>query len=194
MGTVTDDFNRADGGLGANWDSSTASDAVPAISSNKCVGVGALSGSGRTAESFGNDQYASFEVPGSVASGHWVGVVVRRTAVDHGASLYVGIYFNNGGTPVLQLYKRGPGGGSFVQLGSTFTLPGALSAGDVLKLSAVGTALDLSVNGVSKISLTDSTFSSGQPGVLFAGGGDAVDNWVGSDVFSHPTSQGVVIA
>lgn len=192
MGTVTDDFNRADGALGSNWDSSTATDAQPAIASNKCVGVGALSGSGRTAETFDNDHSSAFAVPGSLASGHWVGVSVRRT--NHGSECYLGIYFFSDPSYVLQLYKRV--GGSFTQLGSTFGLgTSPLAAGTILKLGVVGTTLDLSLDGVSKINLTDSTFGSGgHPGILFAGGSDPVDNWIATGGQGHPTSQGVVIA
>ena len=54
--SASDDFNRADGGLGANW--TAISDGGMAISSQQVTGTaGVLTGDMWTAESFASDQY-----------------------------------------------------------------------------------------------------------------------------------------
>lgn len=191
MGTATDDFNRADGAPGAGWSTNTSVYALPAIASNKLVGVGALSGASRVAETFAADHSSSLELPGSLGSGHWVGVATRWTS--NGDNLYVGIYFFSDPSYVVQLYKHASG--SFTQLGSTVGLgTSPQAAGTPLKLAVAGTTLDLSLGGVSQINLTDATHSAGVPGVLFAGGGDPADNWRGEGALVAARFQAVVLA
>ena len=53
----SDDFNRADGGLGASW--TAISDGAMAISSQLVTGTaGAITGDIRTAETYASDQYS----------------------------------------------------------------------------------------------------------------------------------------
>ena len=55
--SASDDFNRADGGLGANW--TAISDGGMAIASQQVTGTaGALTGDIRTAETYPSDQYS----------------------------------------------------------------------------------------------------------------------------------------
>jgi hypothetical protein len=61
-GAATDDFNRADGSLGADW--SDLNDGGMAISSQAVTGTAGtgVSGDIRTAESYSSDQYSQIEV------------------------------------------------------------------------------------------------------------------------------------
>ena len=102
--SASDDFNRADGGLGANW--TAMSDGGMAISSQQVTGsAGVLTGDMRTAESFSSDQYSEVEVTSTqLTGGQWVGPAVRvQTGGQNG---YLGIYYWNSGSPVLELFKR----------------------------------------------------------------------------------------
>lgn len=198
MATLTDDFNRADAAnLGAGWTGDTSVDALPAIASNKAEGRGSggnVTSDVRT-ETFDNDQSASAVVAGDLADACWVGLFVRATATRNGG--YLVIYYNTGAhVHVMILFKR-TGGGTFVQLGATYTLPGnILAAGDVIKLSAVGTTLDVFINGVSQGTRTDSLFTSGVPGIAFAGNGVNVnlDNFVATGLQARARFSGVVVA
>src|SRR6185295_8481704 len=55
---------------------------------------------------------------------------------------------------------------------------GALAAGTTLELIAVGSKLTFLVNGVARMTVTDSTFTGGAPGIL-ANGSATADNWAG---------------
>jgi hypothetical protein len=49
--------------------------------------------------------------------------------------------------------------------------------GDVIKLSAVGSTIKVFHNDVEKISVTDSTFTSGYCGVRFNGANERIDDF-----------------
>jgi hypothetical protein len=169
----TDDFNRADGGLGAGW--SAMADGGLSISSQVVVGVaGGLAGDVRTGEAYGADQYSQVEVTSTqLSGGQWVGPAVR--VQNGGQDLYLGIYFWNGGSPELRLYKRSAG--NWVQLGSSFS-SGPLAAGTQLRLAAVGSRVSLLQDGVERIAVSDGSLTAGAPG-LMAYGAATADNWAG---------------
>jgi len=180
---VSDNFNRANGGLGSNWTTWNPSggDLPLTIASNQCTCAHDANqhGGTRTAESYANDQYSQVEIV-SVALNAWVGVVVRDNGTV-GQNHYLAIAFNNGGTPEIDLYKRVAGTFSFLQgSGGSFNIAG----GDVFRLSVIGTTLTVSLNGVARITKTDSTFANGKPGIgLYAANTFAVvDNWQGGEL------------
>src|SRR5262249_26771187 len=103
----TDNFNRADGALGANW--AAGNDTAETIVSNQVVGTASLlRNAKRTSESYGNDHYSQIQIgTGGLASGDFIGPVVRLQA--DGFTSYAALYFNNpanGGSRVIPLYKR----------------------------------------------------------------------------------------
>ena len=171
--TVTDDFNRADGALGPAW--TPMSDGGMAISSQVVTGTNAAtSGDIRVGETYASDQSSQIEVTASqVGGGQWIGPAVR--AQNGGQDLYLGLYWGNGGSPVLMLFKRSAG--NFTELGSPYA-SGPLAAGTQLTLTASGSTLSFAENGVVRISATDTTLSGGAPGIM-AYGTPQGDNWVG---------------
>jgi hypothetical protein len=171
-GPGTDDFNRANGGLGPNW--TATSDGAMAISSQMVTGtVGSTTGEIRTAESYASDQFSQVEVTSTqLTGGQWIGPAVRMQS--SGQSGYLGMYFWNSGSPEVRLYKRT--GGSWAQLGAYSS--GSLAAGTKLKLMAVGNTISFLVNGVQRIGVSDSALTGGAPGIL-AYGNATVDNWAG---------------
>ena len=177
--SAADDFNRADGGLGPNW--TPIADGGMAIASQQVTGtVGATTGDIRTAESYASDQYSRVEVTSTqLTGGQWVGPAVR--VQSGGQDGYLGIYYWNNGTPQLRLYKRTAG--SWVQLGSSYN-SGPLAAGTPLELMAMGSKVSFLANGVQRISVTDTSFTGGAPGIM-AYGNPTADNWSGGTAAAY---------
>ena len=174
---ATDNFNRANGGLGSNW--TATSDGGMSIASDQVIGtVGANTGDIRTAETYASNQYSQITVTSTpLSGGQWVGPAVRMQ--DNGQDAYVGLYYWNFGSPELMVFARISGGWS--QLGSYNS--GVLPAGTQLMLQAVGSTISFWENGVQEISVTDSNFTGGAPGIMAYGNATA-DNWSGQDVTS----------
>ena len=105
--TGSDDFNRADGALGANW--TAVSDGAMTISSQMVTGTaGTITGEIRTAETYASDQYSTVEVTSTQLTGsQWIGPAVR--VQNGGQDAYLGIYYWNSGSPELVLYVRNAG-------------------------------------------------------------------------------------
>ena len=73
------------------------------------------------------------------------------------------------------LFERNGGGWS--QLGGAFN-SGALAAGTSLRLVATGSNISFQQNGVTRISVTDTSITGGAPGMI-AFGNSTADNWSG---------------
>ncbi len=157
-GSVSDNFNRANGTLGAGW--TDMSDGGMAISSQVVVGTkSSYSGDIRTGESYLSDQSSQIEVTSTqLSGGQWIGAAVR--AQNSGQNLYLGLYFWNNGNPELMLFKRISG--NWTQLGNS-SFQGALAAGTQLNLSVAGSTLTFSQNGVARITATDTSLDRGCP-------------------------------
>ena len=177
--TASDDFNRADGGLGANW--AAISDGAMAIASQQVVGtVGATTGDMWTANTFTSDQYSQVQVTSTpLSGGQWIGAAVRLQG--SGQTGYVGIYYWNSGSPVLEIFKRS--GGGWAQLSGAYS-SGALAAGTQLQLTAVGSTISFWQNGVKRLSVTDSSITGGAPGMM-AYGNSTGDSWSGGNAASY---------
>jgi S-formylglutathione hydrolase FrmB len=170
--SVTDDFNRANGGLGTNW--TAATDGGLSISSQAVLGSSATAGDIRTGETYAGDQSSQVEVTATqLSGGQWMGPAVRMQ--NGGQNQYLGIYFWNSGSQQLRLYKRSAG--TWIQLGSSYNC-GPLAAGTQLQVTAVGSTISFLQNGVARISVTDSSITGGAPGIMTFGTATA-DNWVG---------------
>src|SRR6516162_2831991 len=184
--TASDDFNRANGSLGANWTNVT--DGGMAIVSQAAAGTAAagVSGDIRTAETYTSSQYSQVQVTSTqLTGGQWIGPMVR--AQNGGLKAYVGIYLWNNGSPNLQLFRRS-GTNSWTQLGSTYNT-GPLTAGTQLEVIATGSTISFLENGVVLISATDTSLTGGAPGIMSYGTGQ-VDNWSGGSGSSATYSVG----
>lgn len=179
---ATDDFNRANGGLGANW-TTTAGDSALRIVSNQAADAGSPANAGAryTAITWPNDQYAQVVCKTvDTVSDSGMGPVVRATS---GGDMYL-VQTN---TTETRLYKRVSGG--YTQLGSD----GAVcAADDVLYVSAVGTTITVKKNGSTIIGpVTDSGISAGSAGLWASTGSESAtgDDWEGGD-FAAGSSVG----
>ena len=161
-----------------------------AISSQTVVGTKAANYSGdiRTAESYTADQYSQIEVTSpQLTGGQWLGVGVR--AQNSGRNLYLGLYWWNSGSPTLMLFKRV--NGNWTQLGSTYN-SGPLAAGTQLRLTVTGSTLNFAANGVTRVTATDTTYTSGAPAIMaydLAHG----DNWTADTTRSRPHATPSVV-
>ena len=183
--TASDDFNRADGDLGPDW-TATADGGMAIVSQQVAGTAGATTGDMWTADTFGSDQFSSVQVTSTqLSGGQWVGPAVRLQG--NGQNGYLGIYYWNNGSPELVLYKRTSG--SWSQLGSPYST-GPLAAGTTLELAAVGGKISFLVNGVQDLSVTDTSFTGGAPGVMAYGSGTA-DNWSGGTTGSYSVGGSV---
>lgn len=143
---ISDDFNRADGSLGANWTTVSGS---PSIVSNAAAnGSNANSVARHNTELPSADHYAQADAT-NPGTGYDEGVLVRFSA--SAMTCYMGRY--SSGTGAWEIHKWVAG---------TATLLGSLTEAApaspwTLRLEAQGTALRLYGNGVLKVSLTDSS-------------------------------------
>ena len=183
-GTVTasDNFNRANGALGAGW--TAMSDGAMTISSQMIAGGNAgQSGDIRTGETYASNQYSQVQVTSTQLTGaQWIGPAVR--AQGNGQNLYLGIYFWNNGSPQLRIYERTSG--NWAQLGSSYPTAG-LAAGTTLGLTATGSTISFLLNATPVITVTDSSLTGGAPGIMAFGTGKA-DNWAGGNNAGGGTS------
>ena len=183
--TASDDFNRANGGLGANW--TAISDGGMAIASQQAAGTaGKTTGDLWTANTFTSDQYSQVQVTSTpMSGGEWIGAAVRLQS--SGQTGYVGIYKWNSGSPVLEIFKRS--GGGWAQLSGAYS-SGVLAAGTQLQLTAVGSTISFWQNGVKRLSVTDSSITGGAPGMMAYGNGTA-DSWSGGNAASFTVGGAV---
>lgn len=176
---ATDDFNRADGAVGANWTTNALYSAMQ-ITSNKCGRTDAhgdgIVGGYYTAISWPNDHYSQCKI---TASGTRVNVGVRVVNNSGEFDGYVfEVKFTGTATRSILKYTHGVGYTSLTS-GSV-----AVSLNDVLYLEVQGTNLVAKVNGTTVLSVSDSSFSSGNAGIPRIGAEDtveSVDDWAGGD-------------
>ena len=170
---ASDDFNRAAGGLGANW--TGIRDGGLSISSHAVTGRSGLAGDIWTAGTFTSNQYSQIEVTSTQLTGaQWIGAAVR--VQNGGQDAYAGIYYWNGGHPELLLFKRSKG--SWATLSGYSS--GPLAAGTQLRIIAVGSTIVFLENGIQRLAASDSSLSGGAPGIMIYGTGTAGD-WSGGD-------------
>jgi hypothetical protein len=185
--SYSDNFDRANGALGANWAASTAaSDHALQIATNQVKGsaVGGVtpetaagwSADYRVSEVYVSNHFSQVSIGTSPGSHDWIGPSIR--VQNNGGTCYFVKYLNNAGTYVYQLFKRI--NGVSTQIGSTSTLAGAAASGTVINLHANGTTITLTQNGSTMISVSDSSITSGgAPGIAAYGNTATVDNWSG---------------
>lgn len=170
-----DDFDRANGGLGADW-SGGGGDSIIIVGAEALAESYNECNAHYNAVSFPDDQWAEVVI-GSVATGgggQGIGPAVRRTTFEN-------LYFFTANDGDFRVYKRV--GGSYTQLGETTV--SALVEGDVLRLEVEGTTLTATLNEtpVCATPVTDSDLSSGSAGMRGweASGPVGAASWSGGD-------------
>jgi hypothetical protein len=177
---ASDDFNRADGFLGANWTKPPASESNLVIVNNQ-VGVDAEDKHNYafwSAASFSEDQYSQVRISNV---GPWNGVIVRaQSLIDRFYMAFV-MAPND-----YRIYLRKDGVYYSLTTGSTATWV----AGDIVGLEAAGlnpVQLTLLQNGNPVLTYSDTieNLVGGSPGIgIYSPSGDhlAIDDWEGGDL------------
>lgn len=174
MAFASDDFNRADGALGANWASFFGGITVV---SNAAQGGSLVCAARWTATSFGADQTSSTTIVGFSSGTTYPGAAVRMDA--SGDCYYVAVDSSNA-------YIQRLSGGTDIPIATRTS--GAWANGDVIGLDIVGTTLQVLKNGAAYgATASDATLASGQPG-LYLYGSASVDNWTADDGAAVETS------
>ena len=128
---------------------------------------------------------ATVEINGSVSGGpHEVELRLRTTIAPHSITGYEIIYSVDPNNPYIQIVRWNGALNDFTYLNTT-----AMSAadGDVLKATAIGSTITVYKNGTQVLQATDSTFSTGSPGIGFY---DSVDtNWTNFGFSSFSASN-----
>lgn len=151
--TLRDDFNRANGALGSNWSSSDGNAAYTIVSNT------AASSNAQAEEavwwnpiSFNANQFAQATIT-TVSSNAFIGPAVRVSAGGN----YYGFYGDNASRYLISVV-----GGTWTSLA---TLGTGFANNDVVRLEVEGTTLRAYINDVLWTSVTDSSLSSGSPGL-----------------------------
>lgn len=182
---ASDDFNRADGGLGTNWIGPlrpTAPEEIMRIISNEAVRN--VSGDDASALYDGSitwpsDQYSEGNVIGDGTgggSGAGTGLIVR-------GDVPTGVYYRTvayvSATNSVEVVKFLP---AATVLGADINV--AWASGDIMRVEASGSTLTIYKNGTSIGTRTDSSITSGKPGIAYssAANSTAVDNWEGGSL------------
>jgi len=177
---ASDNFNRADGFLGANWTKPLASQNNLVIVNNQ-VGVNVEASHNYafwSTNSFSQDQYSQVRISNL---GPWNGVIIRaQPLIDR---FYLAFVF---GANDYEIYVRKDGAYSLLSRGTTETW----SAGDIIGLEAAGlnpVQLTLLRNGNPVLTYTDTTENlfGGSPGIgIYSPPGDhlEIDDWEGGNL------------
>jgi hypothetical protein len=165
---ATDDFNRADGGLGANW--TTQLNALAIVSNQAQGSVSDNCCAFWNADSFSADQYSQFTCRGS----GYRGPGVRCTDTGAGSDGYFTSQAPGDAGGIYKLVN-----GSFTRIGDT---GGVAADGDVLRLEVDGTDLSVYKNAFLIGSLSDASLSSGSAGVLVYQSAGQLDDWEGGNL------------
>lgn len=181
----TDSFTRANSGdLGSNWGVVTGfTSKTLAISSNQ-VGPGSSESSlcfqYWSADTFANDQYSEAKVLAISTSVYIVAVTVRSSsgALTQYSGGFMGSVY---GDTHPRIWKWVSGSRTDLAVNSGVDI----AANDVIRLEVSGTGLTLKVNGVSQVTTTDSSVTSGKPGLeaqnSLGNGTVLIDDWAGGD-------------
>ena len=164
---ATDNFNRGDGGLGANWTDTADEGSTPSIVSNQVTSSGGLDAAAFwNAHSFNNDQYSQITI--TDAGGDFCGPVVRANTTDF-------VFGQENGTNVKIYWYNG---GAYTEVASAAY---SVQNNDVLRLEAIGTTFSLYVNDVLKASGSNASApASGKPGLNVSSTGK-LDNFEGGN-------------
>lgn len=181
---ATDNFNRADADpIGGNWTTGPSSGAMKIATNIATTSTGTDSAAYYNALAWPNDQYSLANIT-SVTAGGGAGpcVLVRMSAA---AQTFYRVAADRAASGNVQLAKAVAG--SFTTL---WNRTATVIDGDILKLSAQQTSLDVYISGVAVgATATDSAITAGNTGIGYSsndGGPTTVDNWEGGD-FAEPS-------
>jgi hypothetical protein len=178
LNSAYDNATRANGAIGANW---TLTNNGFNITSNNFVGTtgGANNVAFWSASLFSASQFSQVTLTALNGTVDFPGVAVLLSGSGASTQGYNCI------ETTTNIYMQKIVGTSNTTLTSAASTG---AAGDILRLEAApGGALTCYKNGVSTLTATDTTYSSGQPGLFVNGSTATSKNWSGGNL--HPLAQ-----
>lgn len=181
---ASDGFNRADSTqMGANWTSMGGSSFLAIVGNEvQMPGTGAIRLENYTGSTFPNDQYSECRLTAvGVGTSGGVGVTVRATTDYYAAGKYNQITDNSN----RRIFKQAGG----VRTGIA-TEAVDVASGDVIRLVASGSNIELFVNSSLSCAVVDSALTSGLAGIFIrnlagtAATAHMLDDWAGGDFSS----------
>jgi hypothetical protein len=177
--TVSDNFNRANGGLGSNWTTVSGTTAPQIVNNTAQPGsAGTLNSAYWSANTFGGNQFAAASFPDSSGSNYGPAIAVRLS----NSTGYVLWYGNSAGAVSIW---RMDSSTSWTELQASAKL--TIAATDVWQLQAVGSTLTGYQNGKQVVTTTDTHYTTGAPGIWMYYAANQITNWSGGDVGTTPT-------
>jgi Putative esterase len=177
--TVSDNFNRANGGLGSNWTTVSGTTAPQIVNNTAQPGsAGTLNSAYWSANTFSGNQYATASFPNSSGTNYGPAIAVRLS----NSMGYILWYGNSAGTVSIW---RMDNSSSWTQLKASAKL--TVAATDVWQLQAVGSTLTGYQNGKQVVTTTDTHYTTGAPGIWMYYATNQIANWSGGDVATTPT-------
>jgi len=157
---ASDNFNRANGGMGTNWTQLIAA-TPPQILSDLLVTPATGEGiSTYTAYTWSAAQWAQITIPTMAATNtNFAGAIVRANTVGSDNDYAVFVY-----SGILYIQKRLNGAYSSNLVSQSWTP----TNGDVYRIEISGTTVTSFANNILVASVTDSSISSGSAGLLIA--------------------------
>jgi hypothetical protein len=161
---ISDNFQRADGGLGANWTSAYSwlgyvALVVTSNSARSPSAAGALSVWNGTV-TIPDDQWVQVTV-GATSNTPYVGLLVRCSMTAVNTTFYDCLWHGNTGSSASLLLRKSVNG-TFTTLATATT---TVQTGDVITLTAIGSQLAVYLNGSFLMAVSDSAVTSGLPGL-----------------------------
>ena len=172
--TVSDNFNRSNGGLGSNWTTVSGTTAPQIVNNTAQPGsAGTLNSAYWSANTFGGNQYAAASFPNSSGTNYGPGIAVRLS----NSKGYILWYGNSASTVSIW---RMDNSASWSQLKTSAKL--TVASTDVWQLQAVGSTLTGYQNGKQVVTTTDTQYTTGAPGIWMYYATNQIANWSGGDV------------
>lgn len=179
--TYTDNFNRADGALGANW---TVVSGTAAVLSNQCR-ITASDTICRYASDLSSDDMYSQHVIAAYSDNRYVPGPLTRMSAAASTTYYLGRQRTDVDT--VDLYKRITG--TFTLIASTTAAPPSLPF--THQCSVDGSSLSVDVNAVEKLSSSDTAITgalrAGMRATIFIAGSVDTDDFECADLVATPT-------
>lgn len=186
VSVATDNFNRANGAIGANWTESGGGNDGLNISSNQVASAneGAYDNAMFwNANSFNNNQYSKCTLK-TIGSGNYAGPIVRANASD-----FVNAQCREGDAPEVNLYWYN--GGAYTNIATQTSF--AWAADDVMILDAEGSDFSFFVDDVEIIGGTNSSApASGACGLSMYTTTTRLDDWEGGNIIAGTSVKDII--
>lgn len=193
MATFSDDFNRANGAVGANWEGTDSGGFLPVIATNRITGgsTASLDYTMRVpigVASFSANQSVTWKFSSSTDTYSSQHGVLRSTGIDTTHNCYTCAAKQVNKT--FRVWKVVAGVSTMV---ATYTAAVAPTVNDIMRCTVDGTVINFYRNNVLMVSFDDTTspIESGQPGLRITrdAGNLTMDDFNAADLVTTGTSS-----